>query len=124
MGPDTWYAAEGRIAGAARHRRLTADLDVTSFVYVDDAAAAAVQALTWPTGTVNIVDDEAARGRDWVPVFCAALAVPLPSLTDRRHDWARGASNQAARHLGWAPEHPTWRDGFALSVGRADVGAQ
>jgi len=115
-GPDTWYAAEGRIADAARHRQLSADLDVTSFVHVDDAAAAAVQAVRWPTGTVNIVDDEPARGRDWAPVFCAALGAPPPSLTDRQHDWARGASNQAARRLGWAPEHPTWRDGFDLSA--------
>lgn len=122
-GPDTWYAADGRIADAARHRQLAADLDVTSFVHADDAATAAVQALTWPTGTVNIVDDEPASGRDWVPVFCSAVAAPPPPVTDERHDWARGASNETARYLGWAPEHPTWRDGFALSVGRGDAGA-
>ena len=115
-GPGTWYAAEGRMADAARHGQLAADLDITSFVHVDDAGAAAVQALTWPTGAVNIVDDEPARGRDWAPVFCNAVGAPTPSLTGGRHDWARGASNNKARCYGWAPQHPSWRDGFALSL--------
>jgi len=115
-GPDTWYAPEGRMADAARQGKLACDLDLTSFVHVDDAAAAAVQALTWPTGAVNIVDDEPARGRDWAPVFCSAIGEPEPSFTEQSHDWARGASNMTARHLGWVPEHPTWRDRFAVGV--------
>jgi len=115
-GPGTWYAPDGRMAVAARHGQLAADLDVTSFVHVDDAGAAAVQALTWPTGAVNIVDDEPARGRDWVPVFCDAVGAPAPSLIESRHDWARGATNNEARRHGWAPQHPSWRDGFALSL--------
>jgi nucleoside-diphosphate-sugar epimerase len=120
-GPDTWYAADGRIADAAHHSQLAADLSVTSFVHVDDAAAAAVQALRWPTGTINIVDDEPACGHDWVPAFCSAVAAPPPSLTYERHNWARGANNETARQLGWTPEHPNWRDGFAVSVGQAGV---
>jgi len=111
-GPDTWYAPEGRIGHAARERQIAAGLDVTSFVHVNDASMAAVQALTWPTGVVNIVDDEPAREHDWVPVYCAAIGAPPPSFTDHRHDWARGASNKKARSLGWTPEHPTWRAGF------------
>jgi nucleoside-diphosphate-sugar epimerase len=84
-GPDTWYAPGGRTADAARQGQLAADLDLTSFVHVDDAAAAAVQALTWPTGAVNIVDDEPARSRDWAPVSCSAIRAPEPSSTAQRH---------------------------------------
>jgi len=119
-GADTWYAPNGRIADAARHGHLIADFDVTSFVHVDDASAAAVQALTWPTGAVNIVDDEPARGCDWVPVFCKAVDASPPAFTETRHASARGASNKKARNIGWTPEHPTWREGFTVS---ADLGA-
>ena len=44
-GPDTWYAPDGLMACRARAGELAADDDVTSFVHVDDAAAAAVEAL-------------------------------------------------------------------------------
>jgi len=54
-----------RSAANARAGRLVIDDDATSFVHVDDAAAAAVQALTWPSGPVNICDDEPAAGRQW-----------------------------------------------------------
>jgi nucleoside-diphosphate-sugar epimerase len=106
-GPATWYAPDGLMATA----ELAADHDVTSFVHVDDAAAAAVAALDWPNGAVNIVDDEPAPGVTWVPDFCRVTGRPAPAPVDRpRTGWARGASNQHARaELGWTPAHPTWR---------------
>ena len=62
-GPDTWYEPQGRgAADDARAGRLAIDGNITSFVHVDDAAAAAVQALAWPSGPVNICDDEPAGG--------------------------------------------------------------
>jgi nucleoside-diphosphate-sugar epimerase len=113
-GPDTWYAPDGLRADEARAGRLTADADVSSFVHVDDAASAAVEALDWPSGIVNVCDDEPATGREWVPVFCAAAGAPPPPEDDAaRHAWARGASNaKARRDLGWTPHHPSWRQGF------------
>jgi hypothetical protein len=48
---------------------LSTGADVTSFLYVEDAAIAAVQALNWPTGAVNIVDDEPAPASAWSAVF-------------------------------------------------------
>jgi nucleoside-diphosphate-sugar epimerase len=44
-GPGTWYAPDGARADDARAGRLRADGDVSSFVHVEDAAAAAVDAL-------------------------------------------------------------------------------
>jgi len=115
-GPGTWYAHDGLRADQARAGKLTADADITSFVHADDAAAAAVAALNWPSGTVNVCDDEPVPGHEWVPAFCAAVgAPPPPTAGGGRAGWARGASNRHARDdLGWVPQHPTWRVGLGL----------
>ena len=126
-GPDTWYEPRGSKAADARAGRLVIDDDVTSFVHVDDAAGAAVQALTWPSGQVNICDDEPAAGREWVPAFCQAIGAPVPYLAgnspDSREPWARGADNRHARtQLAWSPRYPSWRQGFnAMSSGNVVV---
>jgi nucleoside-diphosphate-sugar epimerase len=119
-GPDTWYAPDGDRADQARAGKLAADADVTSFVHVDDAAAAAAAALAWPSGAVNVCDDEPAAGHGWVPVYCRAIGAGPPPVSDVvRTPWARGAANRHARQdLGWVPLHPTWRTGFTGSPTR------
>jgi nucleoside-diphosphate-sugar epimerase len=100
---------------------------ITSFIHVDDAAAAAVAALGAATaGVFNIADDEPAAASQWMPVYAAAIGAPpprrVPELLAR---WAlgrplatwltamRGASNaRAKRELGWTPQYPSWRVGF------------
>ena len=119
-GPDTRFAPDGARADEARAGRLTANADVTSFVHPDDAAAAAADALSWPTGAVNVCDDEPAAALEWVPVFCAAVGAPPPLATGDRAPWARGADNRRARdELGWTPAHPSWRAGFGAAARRA-----
>ena len=116
-GPGTWYSRGGLRADQAARGKLAADGDVSSFVHVDDAAGAAADALSWPTGFVNVCDDVPAAGREWVPAFCRAVGVaPVPALPvdEERHGWARGADNGYARkELNWTPAWPSWRDGFA-----------
>lgn len=114
-GPDTWYTPGALMARLAATGELPATADVTSFVHVDDAAAAAVAALDWPSGVVNVCDDEPAPGHAWTPAFCAAVGAPEPSMSDApRVAWARGASNVRARsELDWTPRWPSWRAGFA-----------
>lgn len=116
-GPDTWFAPDGLRADDARAGRLVAEGDVTSFVHVDDAAAAAAAALHWPSGPVNVCDDEPAPGLDWVPAFCASLGAPPPPVSAaQRRLWARGADNRLARErYGWSPRYRSWREGFAVS---------
>ena len=114
-GPGTWYARGGLMADAAARGELAADGDVSSFVHVDDAAGAAVDALSWPTGFVNVCDDVPAAAREWVPAFCRAVGVSsVPAASGgERNGWARGASNELARKsLHWTPAWPSWRDGF------------
>lgn len=109
-GPDTWYRPGGLMAQGGG---LAANGDITSFVHVDDAAEAAVEALSWPTGAVNICDDEPAAGHEWVPAFCRSVGAPVPATSKTRANWARGANNHYARkHLNWTPNHPTWRTTF------------
>ncbi|WP_231158292.1 NAD(P)-dependent oxidoreductase [Streptomyces sp. CNZ748] len=119
-GPGTWYAPGGAVAAALAGdpaarllAYLEADRSVTSFVHVADAARAAVAALDWQAGPVNIVDDEPAQGREWLPVLAEALNVPAPASTSARQSWARGASNALACSRGWRPRYASWRSGFA-----------
>ncbi|WP_326837429.1 NAD(P)-dependent oxidoreductase [Amycolatopsis rhabdoformis] len=115
-GADTWYAADGLMDQLARAGQLPATADVASFLHIADAASAAVDALAWPSGAVNVCDDDPVPGHEWAPVFCAAVGAPAPAHSDaERTPWARGADNTHARKdLGWAPSRPSWREGFTL----------
>jgi nucleoside-diphosphate-sugar epimerase len=106
------------MAEKAHAGELVANADISSFVHVDDAVDAAVDALEWPSGPVNICDDTPAAGHDWIPAFCETVGAPEPPYDTGadRHDWARGADNHYARtQLGWTPRHLSWREGFASS---------
>jgi nucleoside-diphosphate-sugar epimerase len=113
-GPGTWYAPNGAIADRVRAGALAMTPAWTCFIHVDDAAAAAVAALDWAAGPVNIVDDEPATANDWLPVYSAAIGAPSPG-DPPKHAAATGrpVSNAKARRLGWKPKHPSWRTGFA-----------
>lgn len=103
---------------------------VSSFIHLDDAAAATVLALEHEGPAIyNIVDDEPAPVREWLPVLANALAAKpprqLPVWLARLFAGeagimlgteARGASNaRAKRELGWALCHPSWRQGFVAA---------
>jgi 2-alkyl-3-oxoalkanoate reductase len=109
---------------------------VFSFIHVDDAAAATVLALEHEgPGLYNIVDDEPAPVREWLPVLADLLGAKPPRHVPR---WlvrlvagdvalmmgtdARGASNaKAKRELGWTLRYPSWRTGFAAVYESAAV---
>jgi len=129
-GPGTHYASGGAIAEQVRARRFPLvgrATGVSSFVHVADAAAATALALErGGPGVYNVVDDEPAPLRDWLPAYAAALGAKPPR---RVPAWLarllagpyiaaaatelRGAANAKARaELGWAPLLPSWREGF------------
>lgn len=100
---------------------------VSSFIHLDDAADATVLALDHEGPAIyNIVDDEPAPIKVWLPELARILGAKPP-----RHvpTWlarvfagdalvmmateARGASNaKAKRELGWTLRYPSWRQGF------------
>jgi nucleoside-diphosphate-sugar epimerase len=115
-GPGTWYARDGLTTVQVRRGEIVATDGLTSFVHVADAARAALQALNWPSGPVNIVDDEPAPGTEWVPLYAKLVGAPPPPMKPGAEPWERGASNAKARSLGWRPAFPTWRAGFKAAL--------
>jgi nucleoside-diphosphate-sugar epimerase len=117
-GSGTWFSAVGLRAADAHAGRLVAGADVSSFIHVDDAAAAAVEALDWPSGAVNVCDDLPAAAREWAPAFCEAVgAPPPPDGQAERTPWARGADNRRARdELGRTPRLRSWQTGFPTAL--------
>lgn len=116
-GPGTWYSRDGLISEQMRRGEITATEGVSSFLHVADAAQAAAQALEWPAGAVNIVDDAPAKGTDWAPVYASLVGAPPPPMKLGAQGWERGASNGKARQLGWRPLYPDWREGFSRVLG-------
>jgi nucleoside-diphosphate-sugar epimerase len=115
-GPGTWYSKIGPFADAVRKGERPASSGVSSFLHVKDAARAALLAIDWPAGVVNIVDDEPTAGTEWLPQFAAAIGAPPPPIGEHGgHE--QGVSNRKARReLGWQPLHPSWREGFRTAL--------
>lgn len=129
-GPGTYYDRGGQQAEEAMRRRIPIvgkGTGTFSFVHVDDAAAATVAAVErGDPGVYNVVDDEPAPLREWMPVYAEALGVKGPrrvpvwlarlvagSAAANAALQMRGASNaKAKRELGWQPAHASWRQGF------------
>ena len=136
-GPGTAIslAPDAQMAALVRKRRfpiLGDGAGVWSHVHIDDAAAATVVAVDHgQPGIYNIVDDEPAPVREWLPVLASALDAKPPRHIPR---WlgrlaagematvmmtdVRGASNaKAKREFAWQPRFASWRQGFTEGLG-------
>jgi len=129
-------AANDGLVEPVRKRRFPIVGDgggVFSFIHLDDAAAATVLALEHDGPAIyNIVDDEPAPVREWLPVLANALGAKppwhLPAWLARlvageavvmMETESRGASNaKAKRELGWTLRYPSWRQGFAAAYAK------
>ena len=135
-GPGTSVSSDPRaeMSENIRKRKLPIVGDgggVWSFIHIADAASATVAAIeSGRPGIYNVVDDEPAPVRDWIPALADALGAKPPRRLPR---WLgrlaagetatafmteiRGASNaKAKRELGWEPRYPSWRQGFAQGL--------
>ncbi|MGH2969797.1 MAG: NAD-dependent epimerase/dehydratase family protein [Solirubrobacteraceae bacterium] len=135
-GPGTAIsvAPDAQMAAPIRKRRFPIVGDgggICSFIHIEDAAAAtAVTVERGRPGVYNVVDDDPAPVREWLPVLASALDAKPPRHVPR---WlarlaagevatvmmteARGASNEKAkRELGWKPRYASWRQGFAQGL--------
>ena len=108
-----------------------------SFLHVEDAASAAVAATDrGKAGQIyNIVDDEPAQVKEWLPALASMLGARPPlhipawigRLIAGEHmvsmmTQVRAASNaKAKRELGWRPAHRTWRAGFAEIIRQTEA---
>jgi nucleoside-diphosphate-sugar epimerase len=135
-GPGTYFDQGGSIYRQVKSRRFPIvgkGSGIFSFIHIDDAADATVAAVErGAPGIYNVVDDDPAPMREWLPVYAQStgakkpfrvptfiarlLAGPLVGLFANE---LRGASNaKAKRELGWQPAHPSWRQGFAEPLAR------
>ena len=134
-GPGTGLTKGGDQVDLVRKRRFPLVGDgggVWSFVHIDDAAAATLAALErgTPGAIYNVVDDDPAPVREWLPALADAAGAKPPRRVPR---WLgriaagdavtammteiRGASNaNAKRELGWEPAYPSWRQGFKAAL--------
>jgi nucleoside-diphosphate-sugar epimerase len=126
-GPGTYHDRRGSTGAdiiAGRVPLVENATGMYSWLYVDDAASAAVAALErGAPGIYNIVDDEPAPLPKWLPVLAQALRADPPAAAatlppeDTPEMSLRGASNaKAKRELGWRPRYASWREGFAAGV--------
>jgi len=134
-GPGTGMRTDGEQTQLLKKRQwpIIGDGDgVWSFVHIADAATATVEAIEHgERGVYNVVDDEPAPVREWLPAIAEAIGAPKPRRVPR---WlgrllageaaivmmteSRGASNaKAKRELGWRPRYASWRQGFADGLG-------
>ena len=136
-GPGTSLSLDpvGEHVEAIRKRRFPIVGDgagVWSFVHIADAAEATVAAVErGGAGTLNVVDDDPAAVRAWLPYAAETFGAKPPRRVPR---WlgrllageaamvmmteVRGASNERAKRLlGWQPRFASWRRGFAEGLG-------
>ena len=129
-GPGTFYGEGGSMARDVARRRfpiIGEGRGLNSFIHVDDAAAATVAAVErGAPGIYNVVDDEPAPLRDWLPVYAEAIGARRPlripvwlarllagKAVAAMAGTLPGASNARAKsELGWEPRWPSWRTGF------------
>jgi nucleoside-diphosphate-sugar epimerase len=103
----------------------------TSWVHLDDAAGATVLAVEQDVrGVFNIVDDEPAPAREWLPYLAACAGAKRPiriptwlarllagEMAVTMMTEGRGFSNaKAKRELGWQLRYPSWREGFRAEL--------
>ena len=135
-GPGTSLATKppGTLAEMIRARKFPIvgnGAGMWSFVHVEDAAAATVDAVErGAPGVYQVVDNEPAPQREWLPAAAEVLGAKPPLRVPR---WlgrllagelavvllteGRGASNaKALRELGWQLRYPSWRQGFAKGL--------
>src|SRR5262245_60260262 len=124
-GPGTWYHPGGAVADQVRRREVPIigkGEAVWSWVHIDDAALATVEALTAPPGVYHVVDDDPSPVSIWLPAFARAVGAPPPPTVSEQEARAaagedgvyygtrlRGASNaKAKRAFGFAPRRLEW----------------
>jgi nucleoside-diphosphate-sugar epimerase len=135
-GPGTNFSLpDGDMVDLIRKRKFPIvgkGTGVWSFVHIEDAATATVEAIEHGRrGVYNVVDDDPAPVNEWLPGAARAVGARKPMRLPRwlgrmaageaavvMMNEVRGASNaKAKRELGWQPRYPSWRQGFAEGLG-------
>ena len=138
-GPFYGHGSSENMLDVVRKRQMPViggGTGIWSFCEITDAAAATAAAVTrGAPGIYNLVDDDPAPVREWLPYLAECLGAKAPmrapawlgrllagELVVSLMTQARGSSNEKAkRDLGWAPGYGSWRDGFPAWVKAAQA---
>jgi nucleoside-diphosphate-sugar epimerase len=133
-GPGTAYDTHGQQIEMIRKRQMPivgGGKGQFPFIHVDDAASATVAAIErGAPGIYNVVDDEPAALRDWVPYVASLVGAKRPwripgwiarLAAGRMATFATSlqpvSNAKAKQELGWQPRYASWREGFRAELG-------
>lgn len=91
----------------------------TNRIHRDDVVRALVIAATHPNPPPALiaVDDEPAPRDDVIRHLVDRLGAPPPAEIEVPTPTGKRCRNDALRSLGWAPRHPSYREGYAALLG-------
>jgi 2-alkyl-3-oxoalkanoate reductase len=111
-----------------------------SFIHIEDAADATALAVERgrPGSIYNIVDDEPAPVREWLPFVANLVGAKRPwhlpvwlgriaagePLVLMMTEVRAGSNAKAKNELRWQPKYPSWRTGFAEVVKQRGLSAE
>ncbi len=133
-GPGTSLGRDGEQTAMVRKRMLPivgTGNSIFQFLHIDDAASATVAALTHGEGHYDIVDDDPAPIRVWLPILAETLGAKPPRHAPMWLAKLAGgdgvalltieapptSSDRAKADLNWQPAYPSWREGFVKELG-------
>jgi nucleoside-diphosphate-sugar epimerase len=105
-----------RLLDQVREGRIDDPHRWTNRIHRDDAAAAIVHLLTragQPSDLYLGTDDEPAQLGDVAAYLAERLGAPAPPPADPARGHGKRLSNARLRSTGWAPEYPSYREGYA-----------
>ncbi|MGH8218944.1 MAG: NAD-dependent epimerase/dehydratase family protein [Steroidobacteraceae bacterium] len=106
-----------------------------SFVHVADAAAATAGFVEkGAPGVYNVVDDDPAPVRTWLPQLAKMLGARAPMrvpawlarfvagehIVNMMTEVRAGSNRKVKCEIGWEPQYGSWRDGFAKVIAGQD----
>jgi nucleoside-diphosphate-sugar epimerase len=132
-GEGTAYSRDGQQVELVRKRQLPivgGGKGAFPFIFVDDAASATVAAIErGNAGIYNVVDDEPAEAREFIPYLAELVGAKKPwrvpawlarLAAGRMAGFATGlqpvSNAKAKQELGWAPRYASWREGFRAEI--------
>jgi nucleoside-diphosphate-sugar epimerase len=128
-GPGTSYSRNGQQIEMIRKRQMPivgGGNGQFPFIHIDDAASATVAAIErGASGGYNVVDDEPAPAREFIPYLAELVGAKKPwrvpaflarlaagGIAGFATSLQPVSNAKAKRDLGWEPRYPSWREGF------------
>lgn len=111
-GPGTWYGKNGMIHNRFYNGTLHVHDGFISFIHLDDAVQASLDAIHFEPGIYNVVDDAPVKYDEWANEYAEMLGEKPDINVTKAESYERGASNEKFKKQLGTLKYPTWKDGF------------